>query len=72
MALSLDQLPNDVDTLKRLLIERDVEVMQRRAEAELQRAEALAARLMIEKLKLQIARLRRIQLAAVPSNTMRG
>jgi len=61
MALSLDQLPNDVDTLKRLLIERDVEVMQRRAEAELQRAEALAARLMIEKLKLQIARLRRIQ-----------
>jgi transposase len=68
MALSLDQLPDDVATLKRLLIERDAEVMQRRselevqrAEAELQRAEVVAARLLIEKLKLQIARLRRMQ-----------
>jgi transposase len=43
----LDQLPDDIATLKRLLIERDAEV--------------IAARLMIEKLKLQIARLRRIQ-----------
>jgi transposase len=68
MALSLDQLPDDVATLKRLLLERDAEVMQRRAEVaaqraevEVQRAEVLAARLLIEKLKLQIARLRRIQ-----------
>jgi hypothetical protein len=47
MPLLLDQLPDDIATLKRLLIERDAEV--------------IAARLMIEKLKLQIARLRRIQ-----------
>jgi transposase len=58
MALTLDQLPDDVATLKRLLLERDA---QHRAEAELQRAEVHAARLLIEKLKLQIARLRRIQ-----------
>ena len=61
MALAIDQLPNDVATLKRLLIERDAEVVQRLAELEAQRAEALVARLLIEKLKLQIARLRRIQ-----------
>jgi transposase len=61
MALAFDQLPDDVATLKRLLIERDAEVAQRCAELELQRAEAVAARLLIEKLKLQIARLRRIQ-----------
>ena len=47
MPRALDQLPDDIATLKRLLVERDAEV--------------LAARLMIEKLKLQIARLRRIQ-----------
>jgi transposase len=47
MALKHDQLPDDIEQLKRLLLERDVEV--------------LAARLMIEKLKLQIARYRRLQ-----------
>lgn len=75
MTFSHDQLPDDIDTLKRLLIERDAEVEQRRAqveehraelelrrsELEAQRAEVLLARLMIEKLKLEIARLRRIQ-----------
>jgi transposase len=68
MALSLDQLPDDIETLKRLLLERDAEVEQRRAELEQRgveleqrRAEVLLARLMIEKLKLEIARLRRIQ-----------
>ena len=61
MALAIDQLPNDVATLKRLLVERDAEVVQRLAELEAQRAEVLVARLLIEKLKLQIARLRRIQ-----------
>jgi transposase len=61
MALALDQLPDDVATLKRLLVERDAEVVQRLAELEAQRAEVLVARLLIEKLKLQIARLRRIQ-----------
>jgi transposase len=61
MALSLDQLPDDVETLKRLLLERDAEVEQRRAQVEEHRVEVLLARLMIEKLKLEIARLRRIQ-----------
>src|SRR5438309_458111 len=61
MALALDQLPDDVATLKRLLIERDAEVVQRLAELEVQRVEVLSAQLLIEKLKLQIARLRRIQ-----------
>ncbi len=61
MALAIDQLPDDVATLKRLLVERDAEVVQRLAELEVQRAEVLTARLLIEKLKLQIARLRRIQ-----------
>ena len=61
MALALDQLPDDVETLKRLLRERDAEVAQRRVELATQRAEALVARLMIEKLKLEIARLRRMQ-----------
>lgn len=61
MALAIDQLPDDVATLKRLLVERDAEMEKRRAELEVQRGEVLAARLLIEKLKLQIARLRRIQ-----------
>jgi transposase len=61
MALALDQLPDDVATLKRLLLERDAEVVQRLAELEVQRVEVLSAQLLIEKLKLQIARLRRIQ-----------
>jgi transposase len=54
-------LPDDIATLKRLLVERDAEVEKRRAEVEVQRGEVLAARLLIEKLKLEIARLRRIQ-----------
>ncbi|MCL4761234.1 MAG: IS66 family transposase [Burkholderiales bacterium] len=68
MPQSLDQLPDDIETLKRLLIARDAEVEQQRieleakhGELEAQRAEVVLARLMIEKLKLEIARLRRIQ-----------
>jgi transposase len=61
MALAIEQLPDDVATLKRLLVERDAEVARRLTELETQRAEMLVARLLIEKLKLQIARLRRIQ-----------
>jgi len=68
MSLLLDQLPDDIETLKRWVIEQqarnaalDVEVAQWRAQVEAKRAEVIAARLMIEKLKLQIARLRRIQ-----------
>jgi len=82
MPLALDQLPDDIETLKRLLIERDAEVAQRHVELQVrhvefeaqrvefepqrvelatQRAEGLVARLTIEKLKLEIARLRRMQ-----------
>jgi hypothetical protein len=68
MAPAFDQLPDDIEALKRLLIARDAEVEQQRiqldakdGELEAQRAEVVLARLMIEKLKLEIARLRRIQ-----------
>ena len=53
MALAIEQLPDDVATLKRLLVERDAEVARRLTELETQRAEMLVARLLIEKLKLQ-------------------
>lgn len=66
--LLLEQLPDDIETLKRWVIEQqarnaalDAEVAQWRTQVEAKRAEIIAARLMIEKLKLQIARLRRIQ-----------
>jgi len=49
-----DQLPDDIATLKQMLIERD-------ALAQATRAELYAERLLVEKLKLQIARLRRMQ-----------
>jgi transposase len=45
--MRMDELPDDVETLKRLIIEKD--------------ADLLADRLLIEKLKLQIARYKRIQ-----------
>jgi transposase len=68
MPCALDQLPDDIEALKRLVIEQtartaalDVEVAQWRALVEAKRNEVIEARLMIEKLKLQIARLRRIQ-----------
>ncbi len=68
MPCALDQLPDDIETLKRWVIEQaarsaalDAEVAQWRAQVEAKRSEVIEARLMIEKLKLQIARLRRIQ-----------
>src|SRR5271169_5382801 len=54
MRTAIEQLPNDVETLKRLIIERDALV-------EAKRLEVVEARLLIEKLKLQIARYKRIQ-----------
>ena len=54
MRTPIDQLPNDVESLKRLIIERDAQVQANRDELHLQR-------LLIEKLKLQIARFKRIQ-----------
>ena len=54
MRLAIDQLPDDIETLKRLLIERD-------AQARATREELYAERLLVEKLKLQIARFKRMQ-----------
>jgi hypothetical protein len=72
MAVVLDQLPDDVPTPKRLPLERDaqadadvaehrVKLETQRGELELTCAKVLTARLAIEKLKLEIARLRRMQ-----------
>jgi transposase len=52
--MHVDPLPDDIETLKRLIIERDVQVQAHRDEL-------YAQRLLIEKLKLQIARYRRVQ-----------
>jgi len=49
MRTAIEQLPDDIETLKRLIIERDALV-------EAKRLEVVEARLLIEKLKLQIAR----------------
>jgi transposase len=49
--MQVDPLPDDIDALKRLIIERD----------QVHRDELYAQRLLIEKLKLQIARYKRIQ-----------
>jgi transposase len=54
MRMRIDQLPDDVQTLKRLIIEREELV-------EAKSMEVIEARLLIEKLKLQIARYKRIQ-----------
>ncbi len=54
MRTAIEQLPDDIETLKRLIIERDALV-------EAKGLEVIEARLLIEKLKLQIARYKRIQ-----------
>jgi transposase len=66
--MRMDQLPNDVETLKRLVIERDAlaqataeELEASRAELRAKREELYTERLLIQKLKLQIARLKRMQ-----------
>ncbi len=58
MRTAIDQLPDDIQTLKRLIIERDAQSAQALAA---QRDEIYAQRLFIEKLKLQIARFKRMQ-----------
>lgn len=66
--MRMDELPDDIETLKRLIIERDLQVQVQRDEIQLHRDEVQAhrdeihaQRPLIEKLKLQIARFRRIQ-----------
>jgi transposase len=61
MPTAIDQLPDDVELLKQLVIALGAQVTQQQAELTAERSEAIAARLLIEKLKLQIARYRRLQ-----------
>jgi len=75
MPMAIDQLPDDVELLKQLVIARNAELaardaelnavgaelQQSRAELDAERNEMIGARLLIEKLKLQIARYRRLQ-----------
>ena len=59
--MQINALPDDIDTLKRFILERDttVEHLQHRLAAKEQ--ESLGLSLLIEKLKLQIARFKRTQ-----------
>ena len=68
MTTAIETLPDDIETLKRLVLERDeqldrVRIAHDAARVELDRrdAEALHLRTWIEKLKLEIARLKRMQ-----------
>jgi len=62
---AIETLPDDIETLKRLVLERDEQLERVRdaARVELDRrdAEALHLRTWVEKLKLEIARLKRMQ-----------
>ena len=61
MRVAIEQLPDDIEALKRLVIEREERIESQRIEVEAKRIEVIEARLLIEKLKLQIARYKRIQ-----------
>src|SRR5438105_13235540 len=61
MRTAIEQLPDDIEALKRLVIEREERIESQRIEVEAKRLEVIEARLLIEKLKLQIARYKRIQ-----------
>lgn len=59
MPLTLDQLPDDIAELKRLLLAKDAELIATGAELTAARNGLVVTQLTIEKLKAQIARLRR-------------
>lgn len=61
MAIALDHLPNDVETLKRLLVTEHARHMIQEADLAAARAELTTHRLEIEKLKVELARLRRLR-----------
>lgn len=61
MRIAIESLPDDIETLKRLVIEQRALIEEREQRLERQRAEELYLRTWIEKLKLEIARLRRMQ-----------
>jgi transposase len=54
-----DSLPDDVETLKRLLLARDAEAVQARAEATQVRAEATSTEALVVHLRLRIEKLKR-------------
>src|SRR5262245_38417870 len=54
-----DSLPDDVETLKQLLLARDAELAQARAEAASARAEASSVEALITHMRLEIAKLKR-------------
>jgi len=68
MRIAIENLPDDIETLKRLVIEREAQLEQARGANDAARialehvqAEGLYLRTWIEKLKLEILRLRRMQ-----------
>jgi transposase len=54
-----DSLPNDVETLKQLLLARDAELAQARAEVASARAEASSVEALITHMRLEIEKLKR-------------
>ena len=58
---AIENLPDDIETLKRLVTEKQSLIEEREQRLEHQQAEALYLRTWIEKLKLEIARLKRMQ-----------
>jgi len=61
MQAELDRLRESNETLKRLLSEREAEIARRDEQLAAARGELLVTTTLIEKLKLQIARLKRMQ-----------
>jgi len=61
MHMVIDQLPDDVETLKRLLIEREEQFQAQRVEVEAQRLEVAAKRMEVIEARLLIEKLKRMQ-----------
>ena len=59
--MQINALPDDIDTLKRFILERDATVAQLQQQLTVKQQESVNLSLLIEKLKLQIARFKRTQ-----------
>ena len=59
--MQINALPDDIDTLKRFILERDVTVEHLQQQLTVKQQESVNLTLLIEKLKLQIARFKRTQ-----------
>ena len=57
--MQINALPDDIDTLKRFILERDATVAQLQQQLTVKQQESVNLSLLIEKLKLQIARFKR-------------